>query len=340
MSEQSGNAKRRRFHGPKSSKPSKTTSIAATCNIIATNSEISVLPDAVLQHCFSFIGPGHYRYVAGTSHRFQEIYSKEHEKQTWFWNAATSVECAKLSLDEKPVFPGLADGDTFSPSDAIVLAASWMGNVEVLEWFRIKGFDYLHHLAFEDSALRGHTRVLKWAESKNMDWYSVGLHTNAGASGHVEIFEWIHSTGKAAHVPEEAGIYAAENGHIAILRWLKEHQMLDSAENLWHYAGRGGRTEVLDWLGENGYEFRPDLIYGGACSGGQKSVLFWGRDHDMAWDEATCSYAAQYGNLPILQWLRENGCPWDGRVIRFARQQGFDDILEWARANGCPTEEL
>lgn len=45
----SSDSKRRRVEGPG----------AAT---------ISSLPDALLQYCFSFVGPGYYGYVAGVSH--------------------------------------------------------------------------------------------------------------------------------------------------------------------------------------------------------------------------------------------------------------------------------
>jgi hypothetical protein len=53
---------------------------------------ISSLPDAVLQdYCFSFVGPGHYRYVAGTCRRLKKVYS---ESSSWE-SAAASVSRAE-----------------------------------------------------------------------------------------------------------------------------------------------------------------------------------------------------------------------------------------------------
>ena len=62
---------------------------------------ISSLPDALLQSCFSFVGPGHYGYVAGVSHWFQNIYNLKYaSKTTW--------DSARLLLFHAPNF---ASGD-------------------------------------------------------------------------------------------------------------------------------------------------------------------------------------------------------------------------------------
>lgn len=79
MSEEPAN-KRRRFESP------NTVSLAAATPLAT----IASLPGAVLQYCFSFIGKFHYRYVAGTSRRFKEVYIKEHEKKTEWEHAARS----------------------------------------------------------------------------------------------------------------------------------------------------------------------------------------------------------------------------------------------------------
>ena len=78
----SSDSKRRRVEGP----------AAAT---------ISSLPDAVLQHCFSFVGPGHYRYVAGVTRWFQTVYSVKHESKTTWDSAAASVSRAELCLEDE-----------------------------------------------------------------------------------------------------------------------------------------------------------------------------------------------------------------------------------------------
>ena len=95
MKEEPANKRRRLERAPPET-PSNTDS--APPSLAA--SYIDALPDAVLQHCFSFIGKGHYRYVAGTSRRFNEIYSIKHEKKTTLKSVVASVSSAELYLQD------------------------------------------------------------------------------------------------------------------------------------------------------------------------------------------------------------------------------------------------
>jgi hypothetical protein len=62
---------------------------------------IGSLPAAVLQvHCFSSIGPGHYRNVAGVDRLFRQTYSNKYGYKTTYESAAASVACAELCLKE------------------------------------------------------------------------------------------------------------------------------------------------------------------------------------------------------------------------------------------------
>jgi hypothetical protein len=79
--------------GPRAAKKYKSGGISGRLKQVA----IDALPDVVLQHCFSFIGNGHYQYIPGTCHHFNEIYSVKHEKKmTWEERAVASVSSAKL----------------------------------------------------------------------------------------------------------------------------------------------------------------------------------------------------------------------------------------------------
>jgi hypothetical protein len=69
------------------------------------------------------------------------------------------------------------------------------------------------------------------------------------------------------------------------------------------------------------------------------ALLSWARDQGCPWDEMTCAYAAQNGNLEVLQWLRAQGCPWDEMTCAYAASKGHLKILQWARARGCPWDE-
>ena len=108
------------------------------------------------------------RFVAGTSRRFKEIYSIKHERKTTWENAASSVACAELCLDDFN-----ENGGEEEDTDCLKMTtkgAMKIGNIKVLEWARIKGFEFdSEH--FHISTCYGHLCVLQWAEEKNLEWY-------------------------------------------------------------------------------------------------------------------------------------------------------------------------
>jgi hypothetical protein len=69
-------------------------------------------------------------------------------------------------------------------------------------------------------------------------------------------------------------------------------------------------------------------------------MLKWARENGCPWDEWTCTYAAERGDLEMLQWARANGCPWDEWTWRGAEGYGHLEVLKWARENGAPEPQV
>ena len=199
---------------------------------------IDSLPDAVLQHCFSFVAKGHYRFVAGTSRRFKEIYSIKHESKTMWESAASSVACAELCLDDFKENGGEEDTDCL---EMTTKGALKIGNINVLEWARIKGFafDSEHFLL---PAFNGHLCVLQWAEEKNLEWYGEDTLIAAATNGHIHIFEWVYNSEREMLGIELAVRAAAFGGQIPMLSWMKERNLLDasSGPDLYDFASMVG----------------------------------------------------------------------------------------------------
>jgi hypothetical protein len=314
--------------GKKSRKMSEKT-FREHCHCHGT-SAIDILPNAVLQHCFSFISVGNYRYVAGTSRRFRNLYSES--KTTTWARAAESISSAELCLDDarqetKREF-------TFA-LEMLSLKAASLGRINVLEWARSKGAN-IREAHFSNSASNGHICILKWAEDNNLEWYSPYLMKSAIGSGCVNILDFVHTTGR--HFPERASHEAAGKGQISVLAWMKEHDMLDTTRELWQYAAYEGHTHVLDWLWANDYRGGMNIDWA-ASRDGRVNVFVWLRQHDIAWSDYACAYASYYGSLALLQWLRENDCPWGKGVLKVARSQGHTHVLNWAIENGCQDHE-
>jgi hypothetical protein len=87
----------------------------------------NILPVEVLGHLFvTFLGPGHYRYVAGTCCAFAEAYGRvmnDHNGRKTTWeSAAASVACARLCLNEADMVVSIA------------LPAAQIGQIDVIDF--------------------------------------------------------------------------------------------------------------------------------------------------------------------------------------------------------------
>jgi len=290
---------------------------------------LAELPEAVLQHCFSFLGSGHYRYVAGTSRLFRNIYSIKHENKTLWKNAAASASCADLCLEDAIE----QKADVSAALSLIAIEMAKAGRIDMLGWAHVRGCKWEHSI-FTEAAKFGHVCVLEWAEAKHVDWYSGTLVRTAASYGHINVLEWIVNCGR--QVPMDASNYAAGSGQVAVICWMKERNLVPhNGTMFWYMAALCGRLDVLDCLLHSGYDIHPQMVFGGIV-GNRINSLEWARNHGFSWSRVYCECAASHGNLHILQWLRENGCPWDGHVIRAARRGGHQDIVDWAIENGCP----
>jgi hypothetical protein len=293
---------------------------------------IDSLPDAVLQVCFSFIGPGYYRYVAGVCRRFEDIYSIKHEKKTMWKAAAANVACAELCWSDIGREPAAV-------AIFIACAAIKAGNLKVLECARVRGSNFIPGM-FLPAVETGNVSILKWAADHNLNWFAPVLTAQAAGHGNVNVLEFIWRQNREFHTTTAGN--AAVRGHVSVLSWMKERNMLgdqdeSTLESLWSDAIRHEQIIVLDWLRSEGYDVYPLLVIL-AVRGEYFKVLSWAKAHNIRWNVFACGQAAFIGNLTVLQWLRENGCPWDGATIRVARRYGHDHVAEWAIENGCPQE--
>jgi len=303
-----------------------------------TSSGLQVLPDEMLATCFSFLGGGHYRYIAGTCRRFRHVYEHCGERlgkqQTTYWeNAAMTVACANKCLDDYQE-RGLTREEHKLLTNKIITTAAVMGKVQVLEWARVRGGECEWH-TFRVAAARGYLEVLQWAQSHNLNWFSPAISYDAAFCGHTAILElaWRHDR---RHF--DGGSFAARGGHLPVLKWMKERGLLHKYNwHVWYDAAHYGHVHVLEWLVESGYQPDSTVVSGGA-KGGHVQVLEWARDHEIRMSIKACAHAAYHGHVHVLQWLREHECPWDGNVLYWARKGRHPEVLEWARANGCPVE--
>ncbi len=159
----------------------------------------------------------------------KEIYRIK-RKTTWKI-AASSIACAKFCL--KDVRESRDDFQEVS-LHYIVQSAVW------LEWARRNGFAYLQRLRWKGKLVR----VLQWAKEKRLTWYCDDLCFDSAPGGHIPIFECILYCGH--EITEKAVNGVSQHGHLPLLVWMKDHELLGSGKILCNFASFNGGTQVLE----------------------------------------------------------------------------------------------
>ena len=131
---------------------------------------------------------------------------------------------------------------------------------------------------------------------------------------------------------------AVEEGHLHVLKWLYEKEVLnkhDDDGDICFEAARCRQFEILKWAYTTGF-FCCEVTLGMVASWGDLEMVLWLRTHGCDWDEFTCARCCYGGCLQTLKYLHEQGCPWDGEAVKSAVEHGHLQVLQYLHANGCP----
>jgi hypothetical protein len=308
-----------------------------------------VIPLEVLRDLFSeFLGPGHYRYVAGTCRLFRNAYESampgKEKRNTTLQSASASVACAELCLRE-------ADNDV-NCKHYIATTAAQRGQVDVIDWLYNHGYE-VGSCLFVQAGACGQLEVFQWANAKSLKWNYMVVANRASETGNAKVLIWMRDHGAACETFEGCFALAARHGHVTVLEGLARHGIpVTDIRTCWYNATASGHVKALDWLLENVLRLHSEEMGVLAISGfittrlysevmggdGQNRLRSALQRQNIRWSSKFCACAAYHGHLDTLKWLRRNKCPWDGNVMHWAEVQHHSDVLEWARNNGCPTE--
>jgi hypothetical protein len=317
------------------------------------------LPNDVIQDIFgTFLGPGHYRYVAATCRDFRTTYehamSDAHRKKTTWTSAAASVACAELCLNESGSIEGISLAAARSGQLAVLelaysrgcrsikgiaLAGARMGQLEVLEWALNRGYWSADGL-FGEAGRGGQVSVFEWAVKNGLKWEFLYSAISAAGAGHVMLLEWMWEHGALNCTFNYCGRYAAKGGHVPVLEWIKrrglpfEHYI----ESCWIYAARNGHVPVLDWLMVNGHvvEECVDNCWIAAAGNGRVVVLDWLWQNGQSVNSEIMNVAARHRPISDSEWARYHQVGWSSKTFCLAACHGELTALEWLRRQGCP----
>ena len=150
--------------------------------------------------------------------------------------------------------------------------------------------------------------LLKWArEEKKCRWHDRTINM-AAYQGNLEMVKYC--VANECPFDEDACAYAAENGHLECLKYLREEAKAPWGSETANWAAENGHLHILEYLVERKYD---------------------------QFDEYACAWAAEDGHLDCLKYLHETAkAPWDEDAVREARKNNHPECVQYLLDNNCP----
>ena len=150
--------------------------------------------------------------------------------------------------------------------------------------------------------------LLKWArEEKKCEW-GEGTITAAARQGNLEMVKYC--VANECPIDEDACAFAAFNGHLEVLKYLREEVKAPWDWETAAFAALNGHLHVLEYLVER--KFDKYEVY-------------------------ACKYAAENGHFDCLKYLHETAkAPWNSLAVRVAREKNQPECVQYLLDNNCP----
>lgn len=175
---------------------------------------------------------------------------------------------------------------------------------------------------------RGRLDILKSLDQRGI--YPDQKAANYAAElGHLEILKWMAQT--RSLYPDQTGAnYAAADGYLDILKWLAQTKDRYPDENGADYAALRGHLEVSKWLAQR--NIYPDEYYLDEIAGnGHLDILKWlARTKNYYPNQHGVNLATKNGHLDVLKWLAQTkGLYPNQESANLAAANGHLDVLKW-----------
>ena len=150
--------------------------------------------------------------------------------------------------------------------------------------------------------------LLKWArEEKEYEWDERTI-TVAAYQGNLEMVKYC--VAKKCPINTRACSWAAENGHLEVIKYLREEGKVPWGWGTAAWAAQNGQLHILEYLVERKYD---------------------------QYSEDACFWAAGNGHLDCLKYLHETAkAPWDEDAVREAHENKHFECVQYCLDNNCP----
>jgi len=157
-------------------------------------------------------------------------------------------------------------------------------------------------------ALTNKLELLKWArEEKKCEWDEDTINA-AAIQGNLEMVKYC--VANECPTGTYACACAAFNGHLEVLKYLREEVKAPWDSVTAYLAAKSGHLHILEYLVERKYD---------------------------QYDEWACELVAKFGYLDCLKYLHETAkWPWNYLAVREAHKKNQTDCVQYLLDNNCP----
>jgi hypothetical protein len=150
--------------------------------------------------------------------------------------------------------------------------------------------------------------LLKWAREEKKCKWNVGTINMAAKQDNMEMLKYC--VANECPIDERACAYAAENGRLEVLKYLREKVKAPWDFRTAAFAAYDGHLHILEYLVDRKYD---------------------------EFDEEACVCAAANGHLDCLKYLHETAkAPWDEDAVREAHENNHPDCVQYLLDTNCP----
>jgi hypothetical protein len=292
----------------------KAHSFTEDCGIASCNT--ALLDQAgVLEIVLSYVGPGHWFFVAAVSSLWRKSYAEMERVQV---HAGKTLYGAQYFL----CFPKMTLYSSVLTSPTRVRLAHAGG----LPCTSYKFAEAAVKHADLPTLLAAHELGMRLTYS-----LAAVLSKTAAAQQSLPMQRWLCTQTQQLQLAAEADAHAAAaGGSVGVLTQL--HQQ--GASSCWspaqvlNNAAACGSVALTAWAAQ-----QPGVVLSAAtmCAAAEKghtAVCQYLLSQQCPWSAQACNRAAAGGHTSTLRWLRSNGCPWTvGAVCTAAAQGGSVELL-------------
>ena len=202
----------------------------------------------------------------------------------------SSISTLEFAWEHKSLWPREWDEICFC------VRVAKTNKLELLKWIREEKKCTWNYRTINVAAFKGNLEMVKYCVAKKCP-INVFACSNT-LIGHFYVF---------------ACAKAAFNGHLEVLKYLREEAKAPWDDLTAPWAAAKGHLHILEYLVERKYD---------------------------GYDERACQYAAEKGHLDCLKYLHETAkAPWNSDAVRYAHKNDHPECVQYLLDKNCPLPE-